>query len=73
MDDLLTLRYHIGCDGWEIVNGKNEILGITMLPRSQLKAEAPGNTLTEKLRWVMNTGQYVPRNKPDDVERRIDG
>lgn len=66
MADLLTLRYDIGRDGWEIVNGKNEILGITMLPPSQLEAEAPGNTLTEKLRWVMNTDQYVPRGKSDE-------
>lgn len=63
---MLTMHYHAPSGGYAIVDGKNEILGFTMIPRSQLEAEAPGKTLTEKLRWLINSGQYVPTYKPNE-------
>lgn len=63
---MLTMRYHSSSDGYAIVNGKNEILGITTISRGQLEIEAPGNTLTEKLRWLINSGQYVPTYRADE-------
>lgn len=59
-DDLLTLRSDVGSDGWRIVNGRGETLGITMLSPSELMMQVPGKSLTESLRWVMSTNQYVP-------------
>jgi hypothetical protein len=59
--ELLDTRSHMQTGGWAIINGKGEILAVTMLsPLSVIMNEAPGNTQTERLRWVIETGQVLP-------------
>lgn len=58
--EMLNLRWDVRLDAWMIINGRGETRGHTKLARSQIIHEAPGKTLTEKLRWVMRTHQYVP-------------
>lgn len=59
MDELLDTRPHLPTGGWAIVTGKGEMLAITMLSPSTVINDAPGKTITEKLRWVIETGQVI--------------
>jgi hypothetical protein len=61
--DLLTMKAHLPTDGWIIMNGRGERFATTMLPPSEIMGAAPGKTMTEKLRWVIETGQVMPEDR----------
>lgn len=71
-EDLLTMRYHVRSDGWEIINGRGEILGLTMISPSHLIADAPGKGWTDRLRYLMTTGQYAPADPTRKCDPRTD-
>lgn len=60
MTEILATQYHMPTDGWLIINGKGERQAVTMITPTTIWDEAPGETMTEKLRWIIETGQVVP-------------
>lgn len=58
--DILDIRADDLSKGWAIINGRGEQLAITMLSPSIILAEAPGIRFSDKLRYVIETGQVLP-------------
>ena len=60
---LLDIETHFSTNGWLIFDGTGKQLAVTMLTPTRILSEAPGKTMSDKLRWVIESGQIVPEDR----------
>lgn len=57
--DILETHYDPDRDAWAIFNAAGERLALTKIGPAQVANEGKGKTFSDKLRWVIETGQVL--------------